>query len=69
MGFVSKLTVSAVGLWSKAILYSGFCSSVTVKGLDNLVKALEDPERDNGRGVITGECPVRVPPRRRSTFT
>ena len=54
MGFVSKLTVSAVGLFSKAILNSGFCASVSVQGLDNLVKALEDPERDNGRGVITG---------------
>ena len=58
MGFVSKLTVSAVGLFSKAILNAGFCSSVSVRGLDNLVKALEDQERNNGRGIVTGELLV-----------
>lgn len=55
MGFLSKVTVSAVGLWSKALLNSAFCSSVAVKGLDNLIRALEDGERDNGRGVVTSE--------------
>ncbi|KAI0739631.1 acyltransferase-domain-containing protein [Daedaleopsis nitida] len=58
MGFLSKVTVSVVGLWSKALLNSGFCSSVTVKGLDNLIHALEDGERDNGRGVVTNEPTV-----------
>ncbi|KAI0740387.1 acyltransferase-domain-containing protein [Earliella scabrosa] len=53
MGVLSKATVSAVGLFSKALLNIGFCSSVTVNGLDNLLHALEDDERRKGRGVIT----------------
>lgn len=53
MGFLSKATVSAVGLGSKALLNLGFCSSVTVNGLGNLVKALEDEERSRGRGIVT----------------
>ena len=53
MGFLSKVTVSAVGLGSKALLNLGFCSSVTVNGLDNLLNALEDQERDRGRGIVT----------------
>ncbi|KAH9895722.1 acyltransferase-domain-containing protein [Cubamyces lactineus] len=52
MGFLSKTTVSIVGLGSKAIL-NGYCSSVTVKGLENLVRALESDERANGRGIVT----------------
>ncbi|RPD56830.1 acyltransferase-domain-containing protein [Lentinus tigrinus ALCF2SS1-7] len=53
MSLLSQVTVSAVGLFSKALLNVGFCSSVTVKGLDNLLKALEDDERNNGRGIVT----------------
>ncbi|PIL32579.1 hypothetical protein GSI_05282 [Ganoderma sinense ZZ0214-1] len=53
MGFLSKATVSAVGLGSKALLNLGFCSSVTVNGLGNLLKALEDEERNRGRGIVT----------------
>ncbi|KAI0699518.1 acyltransferase-domain-containing protein [Cerioporus squamosus] len=53
MGLLSQATVSAVGLFSKALLNVGFCSSVTVKGLENLLKALEDDERNKGRGVVT----------------
>ncbi|KAM5541648.1 hypothetical protein V8D89_004838 [Ganoderma adspersum] len=53
MGFLSKATVSAVGLGSKALLNLGFCSSVTVNGLGNLLKALEDEERNHGRGIVT----------------
>ena len=59
MGVLSKATVSAVGLFSKALLNIGFCSSVTVNGLDNLLHALEDDERRKGRGVITSELPPR----------
>ncbi|RDX50753.1 acyltransferase-domain-containing protein [Lentinus brumalis] len=55
MSLLSQVTVSAVGLFSKALLNVGFCSSVTVKGLDNLVKALEDEERNNGRGIVTND--------------
>ena len=55
MSLLSQVTVSAVGLFSKALLNVGFCSSVTVKGLDNLLKALEDDERNNGRGIVTSE--------------
>ena len=54
MGFLSKATVSVVGLGSKAIL-NGYCSSVTVNGLENLVRALESDERANGRGIVTSE--------------
>ncbi|TBU38151.1 acyltransferase-domain-containing protein [Dichomitus squalens] len=53
MGLLSKVTVSTVGLGSKALLNLGFCSSVTVNGLENLLKALEDEERDRGRGIVT----------------
>ena len=54
MGFLSKVTVSAVGLFSKALM-NGYCSSVTIKGLDNLIAALESDERNNGRGIVTSE--------------
>ncbi|KAI1789890.1 acyltransferase-domain-containing protein [Ganoderma leucocontextum] len=53
MGFLSKATVSAVGLGSKALLNLGFCSSVTVNGLGNLLKTLEDEERNRRRGIVT----------------
>ncbi len=55
-GFLSKLTLSIVGLGSKALLRGGFCSSVTVKGMDNLIRALESDERNRGRGIVTSEC-------------
>lgn len=53
--FLSKLTLSIVGLGSKALMRGGFCSSVTVKGMDNLLRALESDERDKGRGIVTSE--------------
>ncbi|OCH85080.1 acyltransferase-domain-containing protein [Obba rivulosa] len=49
----SKATVGTIGLVCKAFLNSGYCSSVTVNGLDNLINALHSSERSNGRGVIT----------------
>ncbi|KAI0776935.1 acyltransferase-domain-containing protein [Trametes elegans] len=52
-GLLSKLTVSIVGLGSKALLNAGFCSSVTVNGLENLLIALESDERNHGRGIVT----------------
>lgn len=51
---LSRLTVGAIGLTCKTFLNLGYCSSVRVSGLDNLRRALEDGERENGRGVITG---------------
>ncbi|KAI0631668.1 acyltransferase-domain-containing protein [Trametes polyzona] len=53
MGFLSALTVSIVGLGSKALMRGGFCSSVTVNGMENLLKALESDERNHGRGIVT----------------
>ncbi|KAI0804634.1 acyltransferase-domain-containing protein [Irpex lacteus] len=50
---LSRLTVGAIGLTCKTFLNIGYCSSVKVSGLDNLRRALEDGERENGRGVIT----------------
>lgn len=50
---LSKATVGAVGLICKAFLNIGYCSSVTVNGLDNLLGALESDERKLGRGVVT----------------
>ncbi|KAI0822162.1 acyltransferase-domain-containing protein [Trametes gibbosa] len=52
-GLLSRLTVSIVGLGSKALMHGGFCSSVTVRGMENLVNALEGDERNNGRGIVT----------------
>ncbi|EMD35914.1 hypothetical protein CERSUDRAFT_115825 [Gelatoporia subvermispora B] len=49
----SKATVGTIGLVCKAFLNSGYCSSVTVNGLDNLLNALHSSEREHGRGVIT----------------
>jgi len=51
MSIVSKATVVAVGLTSKLFLNSGYCSSVKVNGLHNLLNELG---RKDGRGVITG---------------
>ena len=51
MSIVSKATVVAVGLASKLFLNSGYCSSVKVNGLHNLLNELG---RKDGRGVITG---------------
>ncbi|KAI0357101.1 acyltransferase-domain-containing protein [Trametes cingulata] len=52
-GLLSKITVSIVGLGSKALMNIGFCSSVTVHGLENLLNALKSDERNRGRGIIT----------------
>ena len=51
MSIVSKATVVAVGLASKLFLNSGYCSSVKVNGIHNLLNELG---RKDGRGVITG---------------
>ena len=51
MSIVSKATVAAVGLASKLFLNSGYCSSVKVNGLHNLLNELG---RKDGRGVVTG---------------
>ena len=40
-----------VGLASKLFLNSGYCSSVKVNGIHNLLNELD---RKDGRGVITG---------------
>jgi len=52
MSIVSKATVATVGLASKLFLNSGYCSSVKVYGIHNLLNELG---RKDGRGVITGE--------------
>lgn len=52
MPIVSKATVAAVGLASKLFLNSGYCSSVKVNGIHNLLNGLG---RKDGHGVITGE--------------
>lgn len=51
---LSALTVSTVGLLCKGFLNLGFCSTVTVNGLHNLLDALEDEGRKKGKGVVTG---------------
>ncbi|KAL6310233.1 acyltransferase-domain-containing protein [Sparassis latifolia] len=52
-GLLSKLTVGAVGLLCKTFLKIGYCSSVTVNGIENLLAALQSEERNQGRGVVT----------------
>ena len=52
MSIVSKATVATIGLASKLFLNSGYCSSVKVNGIHNLLNELG---RKDGRGVITGE--------------
>lgn len=51
--FLSKLTVCSIGITCKTFLNIGYCSSVRVSGLENLVTALESPQREDGRGIIT----------------
>jgi monolysocardiolipin acyltransferase len=51
---LSAATVAAVGLTCKAYLHSGLCS-ISVRGLPYLLDALENPERQRGQGVLTGE--------------
>lgn len=53
MSLLSKATVGTVGLLCKTFLKIGYCSSVTVNGLENLYKALESDERNAGCGVVT----------------
>lgn len=52
---LSKATVATTGLVCKAFLNLGYCSSVQVNGLENLIQALESDDRNHGRGVVTGE--------------
>ncbi|EPQ53267.1 acyltransferase-domain-containing protein [Gloeophyllum trabeum ATCC 11539] len=52
-GLFSRATVTTVGLTCKAFLKIGFCSSVSVNGLDILLEALRSEEREKGRGVVT----------------
>lgn len=52
---LSICTITTIGLFCKAALNLGFCSSVTVSGLHHLLDALADEEtRKSGRGVVTG---------------
>ncbi len=52
---LSKLTVGAIGLTCKTFLNIGYCSSVKVNGLDILLEALRNEERNQGRGIMTSE--------------
>lgn len=52
---LSKLTVGTIGITCKTFLNIGYCSSVTVNGIENLVEALDNDERNSGRGIITRE--------------
>ena len=47
-------TVAAIGLTWKGYLHSGLCSTL-VRGLPYLLEALNCPERQNRRDVVTGE--------------
>ncbi|TFK51525.1 acyltransferase-domain-containing protein [Heliocybe sulcata] len=51
--FLSRANVATVGLTCKAFLKIGFCSSVSITGLDILLQALQSRERENGRGIVT----------------
>ncbi|KAG6877845.1 hypothetical protein C0993_003218 [Termitomyces sp. T159_Od127] len=53
-GFVSRATVTAVGLACKAFLNIGYCS-LTVSGLHHLSDALKSPTRTDGQGLITDD--------------
>ena len=57
---LSRLTVGSVGLTCKTFLNIGYCSSVTVHGLEHLKAALHSPERDKGHGVITSTFTSRA---------
>ncbi|KAH8109090.1 acyltransferase-domain-containing protein [Phellopilus nigrolimitatus] len=50
---LSACTVTTIGLVCKAFLNFGFCKSVSVTGLHHLLHALDDNERNNGRGIVT----------------
>ena len=50
--FLSALTLTSIGLTCKAFLNLGFCGSVRVKGLQNILEVLE---REDGVGVLTGK--------------
>ncbi|KAE9405925.1 hypothetical protein BT96DRAFT_811564 [Gymnopus androsaceus JB14] len=52
MSLRSAATVSAIGLTCKTFLNSGLCT-ISVNGLQNLAQALEDTERERGRGIVT----------------
>ncbi|KAF9076524.1 acyltransferase-domain-containing protein [Rhodocollybia butyracea] len=52
MSLRSAATVSIIGLTCKAFLNSGLCR-ISVNGLHNLVQALEDDQRQHGRGIVT----------------
>ncbi|TFK29239.1 tafazzin-PC [Coprinopsis marcescibilis] len=49
---LSKLTVAGVGLICKSFFNLGFCS-VQVNRLDILLDALDNSDRNNGKGVVT----------------
>ncbi|KZT67509.1 acyltransferase-domain-containing protein [Daedalea quercina L-15889] len=53
MSLLSQATVGTVGLLCKTLLKIGYCSSVTVNGVENLYNALQSDERSAGRGVVT----------------
>ncbi|EEB89515.1 hypothetical protein MPER_12376 [Moniliophthora perniciosa FA553] len=50
--FLSPATVATIGLTCKTFIKLGFCS-VSVSGFENLLRALESDERNNGRGIVT----------------
>ncbi|KAG6831875.1 hypothetical protein H0H92_006992 [Tricholoma furcatifolium] len=52
--FVSRATVTSVGLTCKAFFNFGFCS-LNVSGLNHLHDALHSPARNNGQGIITDD--------------
>ena len=53
---LSVATVTSVALLCKGFLKLGFCRSVVVNGLHNLLQALEDDDaRGKGKGIVTGE--------------
>jgi monolysocardiolipin acyltransferase len=49
---LSAITITSIGLLCKAFLNLGYCASVRVKGLKDFLELLE---REDGRGVLTGE--------------
>ncbi|KAI0065174.1 acyltransferase-domain-containing protein [Artomyces pyxidatus] len=49
---LSTATVATIGLSCKAFINLGLCS-MSVHGLQNLLKALESAERKDGRGIVT----------------
>jgi hypothetical protein len=52
---LSILTVTTIGLTSKAFLNSGLCS-MQVNGLQTLKDTLKSHKRNSGQGMITGSC-------------